>query len=80
MTSSRWSELSLPFLLLSSFAIGVGIALFSLAFLRASVVRERGEDLARTAVGAADTIDRILFRRVVDIRTFAESHHDRDLG
>ncbi len=68
---NRWSELSLPFLLVSSLAIGVGIALFSLFYLRTALVRERGEDLARTAVAVADTLDRILFERVGDIQAFA---------
>ncbi|HXF92607.1 MAG TPA: ATP-binding protein [Nitrospiraceae bacterium] len=49
----------------------MGIALFSLFYLRTALVRERGEDLARTAVAVADTLDRILFERVGDIQAFA---------
>ncbi len=56
----------------------MGIAVFSLFYLRAALVRERGTDLARTAAGVADTLDRILFERFGDIQAFAHDSVLRD--
>jgi signal transduction histidine kinase len=53
------------------FVIAVGLALYALASLRAALVHERGTDLARTAAGVADTLDRILFERFGDIQVMA---------
>jgi signal transduction histidine kinase len=61
----------LPLALLLSFAIAVAVGLYSLASLRAVLIQERGVDLARTAVRAADTFDRVLFERFGDIQLFA---------
>ena len=66
-----WSGTFLPLALLLSFAIAVGVGLYSLASLRAVLVQERGADLARTAARAADTLDRVLFERFGDIQVFA---------
>ncbi|MEO5956281.1 MAG: ATP-binding protein [Nitrospiraceae bacterium] len=66
-----WSGIFLPLALLLSFAIAVGVGLYSLASLRAVLVQERGADLARTAARAADTLDRVLFERFGDIQLFA---------
>lgn len=66
-----WSGIFLPLALLLSFAIAVGVGLYSLASLRAVLVQERGADLAKTAVRAADTLDRVLFERFGDIQLFA---------
>ena len=66
-----WSGTFLPLALLLSFAIAVGVGLYSLASLRAVLVQERGADLARTAARAADTLDRVLFERFSDIQVFA---------
>ena len=56
---------------LLSFAIAVGVGLYSLTSLRAVLVQERGADLSRTAARAADTLDRVLFERFGDIQVFA---------
>ena len=61
----------LPLALLLSFAIAVGVGLYSLTSLRAVLVHERGADLSRTAARAADTLDRVLFERFGDIQVFA---------
>jgi signal transduction histidine kinase len=66
-----WSGIFLPLALLLSFAIAVGVGLYSLASLRAVLVQERGADLAKTAARAADTLDRVLFERFGDIQLFA---------
>lgn len=66
-----WSGIFLPLALLLSFAIAVGVGLYSLASLRVVLVQERGADLARTAARAADTLDRVLFERFGDIQVFA---------
>ena len=66
-----WSGTFLPLAFLLSFAIAVGVGLYSLASLRAVLVQERGTDLARTAARAADTLDRVLFERFGDILVFA---------
>ena len=66
-----WSGAFLPLALLLSFAIAVGVGLYSLASLRAVLVQERGADLARTAARAADTLDRVLFERFGDIQLFS---------
>ena len=66
-----WSGTFLPLALFLSFAIAVGVGLYSLAALRAVLVQERGADLARTAARAADTLDRALFERFGDIQVFA---------
>lgn len=66
-----WSGTFIPLALLLSFAIAVGVVLYTLASLRAVLVQERGTDLARTAVGVADTLDRVLFERFGDIQVFA---------
>ena len=47
------------------------MGLYALTSLRAVLVQERGADLARTAVRAADTLDRVLFERYGDIQVFA---------
>lgn len=62
---------SLPLALLLSFAIAVGMGVYALVSLRAVLVQEKGADLARTAVRVADTLDRVLFERFVDIQLFA---------
>ncbi len=68
----RWrSGILLPLALLLSFAIAVGVGLYSLTSLRAVLVQERGADLSRTAARAADTLDRVLFERFGDIQVFA---------
>ena len=66
-----WSGIFLPLALFLSFAIAVGVGLYSLASLRAVLVQERGADLARTAARVADTLDRALFERFGDIQVFA---------
>lgn len=66
-----WSGAFLPLALLLSFAVAVGVGLYSLASLRAVLVQERGADLARTAARAADTLDRVLFERFGDIQLFS---------
>ncbi len=66
-----WSGIFLPLALFLSFAIAVGVGLYSLASLRAVLVQERGVDLAKTAARAADMLDRILFERLGDIQLFA---------
>ena len=66
-----WSGILLPLALLLSFAIAVGVGLYSLTSLRAVLVQERGADLSRTAARAADTLDRVLFERFGDIQVFA---------
>lgn len=63
----------LPLLFLLCFSIAIGLGLYALASLRAALVYERGTDLARTAAGAADTLDRILFERIGDIQAFADN-------
>jgi hypothetical protein len=69
--AAQWSNISLPLLLVLSFAISVGLGLYALASLRSVLVHERGNDLTRTAVGVADTLDRVLFERFGDIQLFA---------
>jgi len=71
-----WSGTVLPLALLLSFAIAVGVGLYTLTSLRAVLVQERGTDLGRTAARVANTLDRVLFERFSDIQVFA---HDRIL-
>lgn len=71
--SRPWPERTLPILLLLCFGICLVIALFSLPYLRDMLVRERGNDLARTAAVVADTLDRILFERLGDILVMSQS-------
>ena len=66
-----WSGTVLPLALLLSFAIAVGIGLYTLTSLRAVLVEERGADLGRTAARVANTLDRVLFERFSDIQVFA---------
>ncbi len=61
----------LPLALLLSFAIAVGVGLYTLTSLRAVLVQERGTDLGRTAARVANTLDRVLFERFIDIQVFA---------
>ncbi len=61
----------LPLALLLSFAIAVGVGLYTLASLRTVLVQERGADLGRTAARVANTLDRVLFERFIDIQVFA---------
>ncbi len=70
MNPTRYGRV-LPTVLLLCFVIAVGLGLYALAVLRAVLVSERGADLARTAVQAADTLDRVLFERFGDIQVFA---------
>lgn len=69
----RWPEFSLPLVLFVCFGICLGIVLFSLPYLRETLVHERGADLARTAAVVADTLDRILFERLGDVTILAAS-------
>ena len=46
--------------------------------LRSVLIHERGADLGRTAVGVADTIDRVLFERFGDIQLFSTNATLRD--
>ncbi|NWF74719.1 MAG: hypothetical protein HXY51_17015 [Nitrospirae bacterium] len=71
-----WSGTALPLALLLSFAIAVGVGLYTLTSLRAVLVQEKGTDLGRTAARVANTLDRVLFERFIDIQVFA---HDRIL-
>ena len=66
-----WSGTALPLALCLSFVIAVGVGLYTLTSLRAVMVQERGADLSRTAVRAANTLDRVLFERFSDIQVFA---------
>ncbi|HKP00677.1 MAG TPA: ATP-binding protein [Nitrospiraceae bacterium] len=66
-----WSGTVLPLTLLLSFAIAVGVGLYTLTSLRAVLVQERGADLGRTAARVANTLDRVLFERFIDIQVFA---------
>jgi signal transduction histidine kinase len=66
-----WSGTVLPLALLLSFAIAVGVGLYTLTSLRAVLVQERGTDLGRTAARVANTLDRVLFERFIDIQVFA---------
>lgn len=66
-----WSGTVLPLALLLSFAIAVGVGLYTLTSLRAVLVQERGADLGRTAARVANTLDRVLFERFIDIQVFA---------
>jgi len=66
-----WSGTALPLTLLLSFAIAVGVGLYTLTSLRAVLVQERGADLGRTAARVANTLDRVLFERFIDIQVFA---------
>lgn len=68
---SWWSGSFLPLALLLSFVIAVAMGVYALVSLRAVLVAERGADLARTAAGVADTLDRVLFERFGDIQLFA---------
>ena len=68
-----WSGTFLPLALLLSFAIAVGVGIYSLVALRVVLVQERGADLARTAARDADTLDRVLFERFGDIQLFADN-------
>lgn len=63
-------------MLLLCFAVAAGLGLYALGFLRTVLVHEKGEDLARTAARAAETLDRVLFERYGDIQLFA---NDRTL-
>jgi signal transduction histidine kinase len=66
-----WSGTVLPLALLLSFGIAVGAGLYTLTSLRAVLVQERGADLGRTAARVANTLDRVLFERFIDIQVFA---------
>ncbi|MGH7181418.1 MAG: sensor histidine kinase [Nitrospiraceae bacterium] len=66
-----WSGTVLPLALLLSFAIAVGVGLYTLTSLRAVLVQERGTGLGRTAARVANTLDRVLFERFSDIQVFA---------
>jgi signal transduction histidine kinase len=66
-----WSGTVLPLALLLSFAIAVGVGLYTLTSLRSVLVQERGADLGRTAARVANTLDRVLFERFIDIQVFA---------
>src|SRR6185503_1162419 len=66
-----WSGTVLPLALLLSFAIAIGVGLYTLTSLRAVLVQERGADLGRTAARVANTLDRVLFERFSDIQVFA---------
>ena len=66
-----WSGPVLPLASFLSFAIAVGVGLYTLTSLKAVMVQERGADLSRTAVRAANTLDRVLFERFSDIQVFA---------
>ncbi|HKP01179.1 MAG TPA: hypothetical protein VJU02_06075, partial [Nitrospiraceae bacterium] len=66
-----WSGTVLPLTVLLSFAIAVGVGLYTLTSLRAVLVQERGADLGRTAARVANTLDRVLFERFIDIEVFA---------
>lgn len=68
-----WSGTVIPLGLLLSFAIAVGVGIYSLVSLRVVLVQERGADLARTAIRTADTLDRVLFERFGDIQLFADN-------
>jgi len=61
----------LPLALLLSFAIAIGVGLYTLTSLRSVLVQERGADLGRTAARVANTLDRVLFERFIDIQVFA---------
>ena len=67
-----WSGIVLPLALLLSFAIAIGVGLYTLTSLRAVLVQERGSDLGRTAARVANTLDRVLFERFSDIQVFAK--------
>ena len=67
-----WSGIVLPLALLLSFAIAIGVGLYTLTSLRAVLVQERGADLGRTAARVANTLDRVLFERFSDIQVFAK--------
>jgi len=47
------------------------MGVYALVSLGTVLVQEKGADLARTAVRVADTLDRVLFERFVDIQLFA---------
>src|SRR5262245_26058318 len=66
-----WSGTVLPLALLLSFAIAVGVGVYTLTSLRTVLVQERGTDLGRTAARVASTLDRVLFERFSDIQVFA---------
>jgi signal transduction histidine kinase len=66
-----WSGTVLPLALLLSFAIAIGVGLYTLMSLRVVLVQERGADLGRTAARVANTLDRVLFERFSDIQVFA---------
>ena len=78
MTAKPWLKSSLPLLLLLSFAISVALGAYALMSLRSVLVHERGRDLSRTAVGVADTLDRVLFERFGDIQAFSNDAILRD--
>jgi signal transduction histidine kinase len=61
----------LPLALLLSFAIAIGVGLYTVTSLRTVLVQERGADLGRTAARVANTLDRVLFERFSDIQVFA---------
>jgi signal transduction histidine kinase len=66
-----WSGTVLPLALLLSFAIAIGVGLYTVTSLRTVLVQERGADLGRTAARVANTLDRVLFERFSDIQVFA---------
>jgi signal transduction histidine kinase len=66
-----WSGIVLPLALLLSFAIAIGVGLYTVTSLRTVLVQERGADLGRTAARVANTLDRVLFERFSDIQVFA---------
>src|SRR5689334_18893665 len=65
------SPISVPIVLVVCFVTAVALGVYSLVFLRALLVNDRGVDLARTAAKGAHTLDRLLFERYEDIRVFA---------
>lgn len=73
-----WLTVSLPLLLLLSLVVSVGLGVYALTSLKSVLVRERGAELSRTAVGVADTLDRVLFERFGDIQAISNDAILRD--
>jgi signal transduction histidine kinase len=78
MKAKAWPKASLPLLLVLSFAVSVGLGLYALTALKSMLILERGANLARTAAGVADTLDRVLFERFGDIQAFSNDAILRD--
>ena len=68
----RWVRDSLPPLFLLCFAIAVGVAIYALLSLQATLVSQKGRELAQSAAAVAHTIDRVVFERGGDIKMMAE--------